>query len=241
MASCDYPGMRDETPIRVLRGSGVAPVPGTGWWLVAAACGFGAFVVWIADLAAGVLLVIAGDAVPGRVPVEALTAAGLALGGAGIARRRWPGARRVAAEKPMLARADRLVPDAVRKFLVVAALVLSCLAEGAHLLYASNTTVLRPAAPDGCLVIAGENSFLLSGGGWIYQADGEWGLATRVASFSTIDGAQPFEAGSYRLTWRGEIGTLDGVEEIFLDPDRAALPGVPKGPRPRTELVLHCA
>ncbi|GAB3257406.1 hypothetical protein [Kineosporia babensis] len=216
--------MRDETPTRLARGSHVVPVAGTGWWLAAAFSAIASFTFWLADLTGGILIVLGGVVLPGRVPVEVFAFAAVALGSLGVARRRWPGARRVVATgKPVLTRLDKLLPATARKLLVLTALLLSTVVEGAHLLYSSNTTVLNPPAPRGCLVIAGENSFLRAGGGSLYQSDGSWGLAHKVTTFATIDGSQPFQAGDYRLTWSGDLGALTEIERVVLPPE--VLPG----------------
>ncbi|GLY17237.1 hypothetical protein LWF15_32435 [Kineosporia rhizophila] len=223
--------MRDETPTRLARSHHLAPAPGTGWWLAAAACAIASFFFWLADVLGGLLVVLGGTVLPGRVPVQALAFGGLALGALGVGRRRWPGARRVVTSgKPVLSKLDKTVPAPVRKLLVICALLLSVLVQGAHLLYASNTTELTPAAPRGCLIVAGESTFLRAGGGSIYQAGGSWGLAREIATFATDNGAQPFAAGAYRLAWDGEVGRLDQLEGVVL-----------ASARERMELQLHCS
>lgn len=69
-------------------------------------------------------------------------------------------------------------------------------------------TLLEPAGPSGCRVLATESSFMFSGQGSA-AAVGRWGgLALEQSSWTADDGARPIDSGSYRLTWEGDAGAL---------------------------------
>lgn len=92
--------------------------------------------------------------------------------------------------------------------------VLSCAAVGSFgvvgLTDAITTYhVLSPASPGGCRIVVGERALLLLGSGTVYVLPPGERFPRGVAEYGADDGYRPITFGTYRLSWRGEVATLE--------------------------------
>lgn len=89
-----------------------------------------------------------------------------------------------------------------------------------HVIYGVAQVELHPSTGTGCRLIAVESSFLFAGSGQIYLATSSWGLGQKVATYVGDDGARPFSAGDYELSWSDGYPALtliqDGVDPVWI-------------------------
>ncbi|MFH8410098.1 hypothetical protein ACH4FX_35765 [Streptomyces sp. NPDC018019] len=164
----------------------------------------------------GLVLVVAGQVVPGWLVGSALLLVLLVIVGVRAVRRRVAGGE--AAKR-------RSVPACLVLALLGGAAGLgSALGAVGDVLGGAEYRVLEPHGPGGCRAVTRETSFLMAGGGEVYAVGGS-GIGRRESSWTADDGLRPIAEGLYRLRWGVGGGSLV-VSGRVTDPVRPALHGV---------------
>ncbi|MFD3732626.1 hypothetical protein [Streptomyces sp. NPDC058632] len=155
------------------------------------------------------LLVVAGRVVPGWGMGCALLCIAL-----GLLMRMHSTSRRSAADAG--ARQPPRVPRWMLFLSTAAAALAIVFGAGDDLLNGADYFVLEPEGPGGCRVAVRETSFLVMGGGEVFEV-GAGGLGRRVGSWTVDDGYRPFRSGTYELDWGRDSGSLR-VDGTGTDP-----------------------
>lgn len=183
------------------------------------AVGLGCAVLAVWAQWGGLLLVVAGRVVPGWWVSCVLYLAALVLMRAGDTPEpalradegdATAGPGRPAADRPAGKR--RAVPYRVLLLAKVAAALSIALGALGDLTQEADYRVLEPGSPQGCRVVVRETSFLVAGGGDVYEV-GVMGLGLKVGSWSSDDGYRPFRSSTYELDWgrEGDALTFSGT------------------------------
>ena len=80
--------------------------------------------------------------------------------------------------------------------------------------------VLSPSSPGGCRIVVGQNPHMFSGSGTVFVLAEGQRRPRETDRYTTDPGSShPINAGTYELTWRGEVASLRvwGVSEALGD------------------------